>query len=318
MKLSKQERIAAIVVLVLVILVAGVFLFVKPNIETIMSTKATLADKEREYNEAVDKAATKGQLRTDILNAYDRGKNMADMFFPELSAYEADYALQEFLDSCKANVLIEALEVGSPRTSTLSTNVFTPPSIQYALKDYVNQGKTAVADPRLARQATIRNALGDAQTIGSTTISFTVQAIEPEELLKFADEVNRYTKSENGKTIRKAILLSGVEIIDAKLNKYYEALSRSILAQSEAAAAKVFKDKTGYTLAGYSEPTTPPETPVAPGDGEGTATPAPGADQTAEVGDYVYQMQCSITFYSIERMQDPTSVLDEQDKAVNA
>ena len=303
MRLSKQERIAAIVVLVLVILVAGVFLFIKPNIETIMATKETLSIKEREYNDAVAKVATKGQLREDILTAYDKGKNMADMFFPELADYQADFEFQEFLATSKANVLIETLEeVTPPSTAGLSATLYIPPNVQYALKDYVNQGNSnEVTDPALIRQAQIQRALGEPQVIGATTITFTVQALEPTELLKFADEINRYTKSENGKSIRKAMELNGVEIIDEKLNNAYKKRAEEIIESAGPTAAKLFKEKTGFVLADYTE-----------------QDEEPGEQGEEEVGvtEYIYKMTCSLTFYSIERMQDPTTVLNEQDAAV--
>lgn len=314
MRLSKQERIAAVVVLVLVILVAGAFLLIKPNIETIIATKATLASKEAEYNEAVKKAGTKGQLREDILAAYDKGKNLADMFYPELAPYEADYELHEFLSTSKANVYIEDLTVDAPTTAGLGTSIFPPAEVQYALKDYVNQGgSTEPTDPNLIRQAAIQLALGEAQTIGATTITFTVQAIDPEELLKFSDEVNRYQKSENGKSIRKAVELSGIEIIDAKATAEYQALAEKILAEAEAAAAKVFKDKTGLNLSGYEDANNNAGAPAA-GDGNGAG--AGGEEEEGDIVEYVYKMTCSITFYSIERMQDPTPTLNEQDAAV--
>ena len=310
MRLSKQERIAAIVVLVLVILVAGVFIFIKPNIETINATKETLAIKEREYNDAVNKAAKKGQLREDILAAYDKGKNLADMFYPELAAYEADYELHEFLSNSKAKILIEDLQVSAPTTGGLNSNLVAPSEVQYALKDYVNQGSNGVVtDPSLIRQAMIQVALGDPQTIGATTITLTVQAIDPQELLNFADEINRYQKSENGKSIRKAVELSGISIKDEKTIAEYEALAEEILDEAEEAAAKVFKDKTGYTLRGSGNPNMVPG-PIVDGEG-GAAT----GDEEADIVEYIYQMKCSITFYSIERMQDPTPTLDEQDAA---
>lgn len=308
MRLSKQERIAAIVVLVLVILVAGVFLFIKPRIETIIATKETLTAKEAEYNEAVNKAATKDQLKTDILAAYDKGKNLADMFFPELAAYEADYELQEFLATSTANVLIEDLRVSAPTTGNLSSNLISPPTVQYALKDYVNQGSSdEELNPSLVRQAMILSALGEPQTIGTTTITFTVQAIESEELLKFADEINRYQKNENGKSIRKAIELGGITIIDAKAKSDYDKLAEDILDEAEEAAAKVFKEKTGFDLQGFTPGlVVPGPTENAEGDN----------NETADIVEYIYQMTTSITFYSIERMQDPTKTLNDQDAAV--
>ena len=318
MKLSKQERIAAIVVLVLVILVAGVFLFIKPNIETINSTKETLRNKEKEYNDAVAKVGTKDQLKTQILESYDRGKNLADMFFPELAAYEADNEFRAFLETCEANVLIEDLSVNAPSTESLSTNVFVPAQVQYALKDYVNQGgSNEITDPGLVRQEMIRSALGDPQTIGATTVGFTVKAVDTNELLKFADEVNRYQKSENGKNIRKAIELSGVEISDPLAAEAFEALATSITNEAEAAAVKAFKEKTGLSVEGYIEaaPTTPAQTPTEDEDGN-IVLPTETTGGSVSISNYLYEMTCTIKFYSIERMQDPTPTLEEQDKAV--
>lgn len=318
MKLSKQERIAAIVVLVLVILVAGVFLFIKPNIETIMSTKETLASKEREYNEDVDKAATKDQLKADILAAYDKGKNTADMFFPELSSYQADYEFRAFLETCKSHVMVESIDVSAPQTASLSTSVFVPAEVEYALKEYVNQGASSeITDPRLIRQALIQTELGEAQTIGATTVSFTVAAITPEDLLLFADEVNRYQKNENGKSIRKSIELNGIAITDAMAIDEYNALAESILEEAEAAAAKVFKDKTGMNLAGADNKPSGGPVSQAPSEGEegGTGNGNNSDKNEGAIEHYVYQMTCTITFYSIERMSDPTPILNEQDKA---
>lgn len=313
MKLSKQERIAAVVVLVLVILVAGVFLFIKPNIETINATKATLSAKETEYNNAVNRVATKDSLRTQILDSYDRGKNLADMFFPELAAYELDNEFRAFLETCKSNVMVEDLTVSAPRTASLSTNVYIPAEVQYALKDYVNQGGgNTVTDPRLIRQETIRTALGDAQTIGASTVTFTVKSTSQEELLKFADDVNRYQKKENGKDIRKAVELSGVSFSYPIITDEYNQMADNILRQAEAAAARVFREETGANLSGYENVTAPTPTP----DGENAA---PGnADEDTSITEYVFSMSCSITFYSIVRMEDPTPTLDEQDKAAIA
>ena len=306
MKLSKQERIAAIVVVILVILVAGVFIFIKPNIETITATKATLESKEKEYNDAVNRVATKDGLRTQILEAYNRGKNLADMFYPELSAYEADDLLREFLASSKANILVEGITgVSAPTTANLSTNIYVPADVQYALKEYVNQGGSdEITDPRLLRQAMIQSELGEAQTIGAATISFTVKAITYEDLLLFADEVNRYQKTENGKTIRKAIELDTIDFVDDETTDNYKVLAEQLKTQAEAAARR----DNGAPDSSIA--------PTTPSDGESGTTGGSGNDDNKNGKMYLYEMPCTITFYSIVRMEDPTAVLNEQDAAV--
>lgn len=331
MKLSKQERIAAIALVVLVILVAGVFLFIKPNIETINATKSTLEFKEREYNNAVDRVATKDSLRTQIISAYDDGKNLADMFFPELASYELDNEFRAFLDTTTAKVYIEDLEVSAPATASLSSYMYTPPSVEYALKDYVNQGGTdpSADDPRIARQEMIRSALGEAQTIGASTVTFKVKAISQDEILKFADEVNRYQKSENGKNVRKAVELSGLAISYPLITDLYNILSDALLLEAELSAVAAFKEETGLDLKGFEDfaemAASTPNTPTLPeagADGEAAVPPAvTGGDEEENFVDialYLYEMECSVTFYSIERMSDPTPILDDQDRAVTA
>ena len=341
MKLSKQERIAAIVVIILVILVAGVFIFIKPNIETILATKASLEAKRTEYEEDVAKANTKDQLKTQILSAYDKGKDLADMFFPELTPYEADNEFRAFLDQCanRSNILVEDLTVSNPGTAGLTTSVFTPSSTKYALKDYVNQGAETTEDPNLLRQRMIQTNLGDAQTIGATTVSFTLYALTVEDLLTFADEVNNYELTENGKTVRKAIELNGVGFEDLRTKYILEKRGNESLADLISASNTAFSEyvaNLGSTSrSALAEPTAAPATPAAPTatpdntatdpDGDADSPSAPGNAIDGELTNaeeqrsfHQYSLNCTITFYSIERMQDPTATLAEQDQAAVA
>ncbi|MDE6729002.1 MAG: hypothetical protein K2J80_13865 [Oscillospiraceae bacterium] len=319
MKLSKQERIAAIVVIILIILVAGVFIFIKPNIETINETRVTLDEKKAEYEADVEKAATKDPLRTQILDAYNNGKNMADMFFPELKSYEADNEIRALLAKIKengnANVLVEDLTVSAPGTAGLSSSVYVPPQVQYALKDYVNQGGSAALaqiDPNTVRQALIQLSLGQPQTIGGSTVNFTLIAPSIEDLLAFADEINSYEKEENGKTIRKAIKMSGVSFTDSWTDDEYTQLASEFGEEDRKAGGELFeknKDNNHNRTANADAD--------APGEGEGGgSTPPASSDEVEDRLDYhVFRVPCTITFYSIERMQDPTDQLNEQDKA---
>ena len=347
MKLSKQERIAAIVVIILVILVAGVFLFIKPNIETIMATKASLEAKRTEYEDDVAKVETKEQLKTQILSAYDKGKDLADMFFPELTSYEVDNEFRAFLDQCanRNNILVEEISVSNPGTAGLSTSVYSPSSTSYALKDYVNQGAEAAEDSNLLRQRMIATNLGDAQTIGASTVSFTVYALTIDDILTFADQVNNYKITENGKTVRKAIELNGVgfddlrtkDILEERGNEAITALredSDSRFSQYLAQLDTTTRSARAEAPAATPAPTTPaPATPAptTPADNN-TAAPEDGNDNTSStpgnIGEisvdeerreyFLYSLDCTITFYSIERMQDPSAVLAEQDQAATA
>lgn len=291
------------VIVILLILVAGVFLFIKPNIETIAETKATLDDKKEEYNSDEAKAATKDDLKKQILTAYDEGKNMADMFFPDLTTYQADDELRAFLDTCESNILVEDVTIDQPQAVILSANMYEHNEITYALKEYVNQGVTSnieETDPGYARQVLIQKYLGTPQTIGSISIEFTAKAIEKEDLLKFADEINNYQKQENGKAIRKAMALDSLSFTDNLVKREYETKARSLLEEAEVSASTIFKEKTKKELSGGKT-----ESEID--------TPESDESEAGNLSEYFYGMPCKITFYSIERMQDPTQRLNEQD-----
>lgn len=296
MKLSKQERIAVIVIAILVILVVGVFVFIKPNIETINATKATLETKNKELSDAKTKAATKDGLREQILAAYDKGKNTADMFYPEMKSYEVDNEVRAFLEQCEAEVLVESLTVSQPQTASLSTSVFVPSSVSYALKDYVNQGVTTditKIDPNLIRQVAIRTALGDAQTIGASTATFTIKAETKEALLSFADEVNDYVKDQNGKDTRMAVSINNIAFEDKELIEEYRERAE------------------GNENNNTNTPSAREAAPPANNDNNDNDNNNNNNDD--ENAEEFFELSVTLTFYSIERMQDPTATLDAQD-----
>ena len=302
MKLSKQERIATIVILILVILGVGIFVFIKPAVEGLGSTQKNLENKQAEYNADVEKAGKKVGLRTQIEEAYKEGEHLADMFFPELASYEADQAMRKFLDQCEANIIVEALEVEEPTTSVLSPYFSISEEVVYELKSYATQG----ADPdeaearRLARLTNLQEALGSAQTIGASTVKFTVSAIDRDELLKFADEVNNYIVIENGKQTRKALMLNGMGFECKEIKKEYESKAEEIEAEAEKVGKKAVEKETGKS-AGDSDDTA---------DSSGDTSED---EEEVDVDEFVYHCETSITFYSIERMQDPKAQLDKQD-----
>lgn len=298
MKLSKQERIAVIVIAILVILVVGVFVFIKPNIETINATKATLETKNKELSDAKTKAATKDGLREQILAAYDKGKNTADMFYPEMKSYEVDNEVRAFLEQCETEVLVESLTVSQPQTASLSTSVFVPSSVSYALKDYVNQGVTTditKIDPNLIRQVAIRAALGDAQTIGASTATFTIKAETKEALLSFADEVNDYVKDQNGKETRMAVSINNIAFEDKELIEEYRERAEG--------------NENNNTNTPSAREAAPPANNVN-NDNNDNDNDNNNDDENAEE---FFELSVTLTFYSIERMQDPTATLDAQD-----
>lgn len=315
MKLSKQERIGALVIVVILILGLGGWLLVKPKIETINATRASLASKQQEYDADVEKQARKAPLRQQIEEAYEQGEHMADMFFPELSAYESDMAFREFLSQCTAKVVVESLEVGEPTTATLGTYFYISPEVEYDLKTYATQGAEIGEEEAetLLRQSKIANALGEAQTIGASTVNFTVSAIDQDELVKFADEVNSYMMNENGTPTRKAVGINGLSLTYPLVTKKYDKMIETLNKDMEEEGKKVLSAATGLPIEGEKTDGTNGSA-TNPGGTTNPANPTEEEDkETAAITDYLYSYSDTFTFYCIERMQDPKSQLDAQD-----
>lgn len=303
MRLSKQERIAVLIILAIVILALGAFLIVKPSIEKYNASLKTVATKQKKLDELNARCDTKDPLRKQIEEAYKEGEHLADMFFPEFASYEADDAFRAFIQQVKTNVIVEQVTVGEPGVATLSARFFTPTSVSYALKSYATSGTEPSEEEvkRAARWQALQAALSESQTIGASTVEFSVTAKTRDDILAFADEVNDYIVKENGQDTRKAVMIAGVEFTYNEVDeKYAELVEKDIEkmdAEGEAALAAEI---------GQPGPAIPPVEEV-PEEPEGEAI----------LSDYLYTYQGTMIFYSIERMQDPKNQLDIQDgKAV--
>lgn len=310
MRLSKQERIAAMIIVVVLIVGLGAWLLVRPKIETMNQTAAALVSKKAEYDADVEKAARKNGLKDEIIKAYETGEHLADMFFSELTDYEADMAFRAFLSQCTAKVVVESLGVSKPTTVTLGKSFFVEPAVEYDLKTYATQGVDPAADyaAMIARQEKLNAALGDIQTVGASEVSFTVSAVDRDELIKFADEVNSYMLEENGQLTRKAIKINGLTLDYWEVTDKYEKLVEELNEKMEEEGKKALHKATGLRV--ESEDENNPPAPNSPG---ANGNQNEEEEELAEIVDYVYSWTDTMTFYCIERMQDPTPKLNAQD-----
>lgn len=309
MKLSKQERIGALIILAVVILALGAFLLIKPKFEEIGSMQTTLASKQTQL--AADKATAerKPGLRTDIEAAYQQGEHLADMFFPELKSYEADDEFRAFLAQCDLPVVVESLTVNEPGTSDLGVSFFTPEGVEYALKTYVSQGveSSDLDDRNSKRMAALQAALENPETIGSSEVEFSVSALSYDDIIAFADEINNYMIKEgsDGKEIRKAISVNGISVPYEGLNAIYDAyVTASTDAMEGIGEAALIEVLAANVDPNINLPLATAPEPLAP-------------DLTeVEIPSY-FTYTATLRFYSIERMQNPKDILDEQDGIVN-
>lgn len=301
MKLSKQERIGILIVAVILILGLGIWMFIMPKIDAVNKSNATFAAKEKELADARAKELTKEPLKDQIIEAYEKGENFADMFFEEMTTYEADMEFRAFLEQCEANVLVESLTIGDPTTITMTPTYFEEEEVTYALKTYVTQDieKTEEEIESEERWNEIKNALGASQTVGAITVEFTVNAIDPQDLLDFADEVNAYIKQENGKDTRKAIVLNGYSLSYPDNETIFDELIDANEEDAFEEAYELICEK--YDLHPVREPET-------------TGDEVEEEDEVPAASEYIYELSTSVTFYSVERMQDPADQLEAQEQ----
>ena len=310
MRLSKQERIGALIILAIVILALGAFLLIKPKFEEVGRTKATLAERQNELQQAQERQSLKGGLKTQIEEQYEIGEHLADMFFPEYKSYEADDAFRAFLQQLDFPVTVESVTVGEPSTTNLSVSFYTPTEVSYALKTYVTQGitveQTEEEQKQAARMAALATALAEAQTVGASTVSFTASMLTRADVLKFADAVNSYVMQEGtAEPVRKALSISGVTLEYSEVDDFYgKAIEKSSTEIS--AIGRDYMREDGFKIDGDQADNPNPETPANPenpgGDDENILTYAK-----------TYKFTGTVTFHSIERMQDPKAQLDAQD-----
>ncbi|MCH5195324.1 MAG: hypothetical protein J1F28_01340 [Oscillospiraceae bacterium] len=306
MKLSKQERIGVLIILVVVIIAVGVFVFIVPAAQEIEVTMKNLVNKQSEYDAAVAKAATRPTLKTQILNEYEDGEHIADMFFPEMRSYEAENEARNIILQSKANILVTGMTVSDPGTATLNPNFPTEREVIYSLKTNATQGAKVdeAITKRLERLSALQNALGSSQTIGASTVKFTVKAENHEELMKFADEINNYCKDENGVSTRKAVMITSeykvnYNDVTAKYEKYEELLEAAAEAAGKAALDAGEEKEFAHEPFDLDERMAEEE------------------EKETTIQDTYKTLEITLTFYSIERMQDPAPQLDAQDGIVS-
>ncbi len=323
MKLSKQERIGVLIIAVVIILVLGVIFFVVPKFDEVGASRVNLENKQKEYQAAVDKAAGRDGLKQSIIDAYEKGRDSADMFFTEMTPYELDNEVRAFIDYCKKNkleILVEDMTVTQAGVEALSISFFEDtPTAQYDLKIYAQQGQAQTEEQIAAanRKNILMSALATSQNVAASKASFQFATLSAEDYIKFVDLVNNYEKTENGKKIRKALTVNGLNIAYEDVMEEYADIMDEIEADVLSDVDGVLKD---YAKEHDFEADID-ENKDKPADGN---TPAAGTDANKEdededdkkgIEDILQTYSVTLTFYCVERMQDPTELLDAQDAA---
>ena len=206
MEISKEERIAIICFLVAAILGVGIFVFVLPNVNKIDTNNKQLTAVKQEYSDILKQLEHTSTIDDEISKAYEEGKNLADTFYEDLTPYEADEIMRQFIATFNKqegkNITIDGLSISPFATQTLTVSVFRSSEVTYPLKEFANtvveQPDTDVLEEISSMntrelvmyakklQATLL-AASEPVTVGSITVSFTVHSKKLQDLHDFVD-----------------------------------------------------------------------------------------------------------------------------------
>jgi hypothetical protein len=231
MKISKQEQIFIIIFIVAAIIGVGFFLLIMPGINNIDVSNKNLESTKAKYAELNKKLEHEATIDAEINAAYEEGKNLADSFYDDLTTYEADEIIRQFIAKGK-DIKIDGLAISPFATSTLSISVFRPSEVTYPLKDFANtvvEKEEDVIDAEDIKAMSPRErmmylksltasilSLVPPVTVGSIEVSFTAKSDKLENLHELVDILNEgiydeNIKDKNGKPQRKATYMKNVE-----------------------------------------------------------------------------------------------------------
>lgn len=282
MKISKQEQIIIIVLLVAAIVGVGLFVFLLPNIDKIGENNKKLEAKQTEYQGYLTELEHEKTIDDEIKAAYEEGKDLADTFYNDLTTYEADEIIRQFLAN-DTDIVIDGLEISPLATESLIVSVFNETEVTYPLKDFANTvvvtEEEAIDFNTLSDREKIMYAkdfiatnLSQSQpvVVGVVNVSFTAHCEKLENLHAFVDRLYTGVRADGEKA--KATYLAGVS---------YELYEKT------------------QTVGVEDETSTPADNTSAPADNTTNNTES---DTNADDG---YSMDFAVKFYCIQPVADP-------------
>lgn len=197
MKLTNKEMAILSVFLSIVIIVAGLFLFILPEYEKIDPNRQELENARAEREQIYASLARESTIDQEIQDAIDQANTLSLCFYDDMTTYEADVVVREILEA--TNMKTYSLSLSSFTTSTLTVSQYIESVVTYPLKEYSGyaasaaggtdesgiqydeEGNIIVPDEYIEED--MENALKNyliailstqSQTIGSISVSFSV------------------------------------------------------------------------------------------------------------------------------------------------
>lgn len=133
MKLSYRDKVIFIVVIVILVLVAGFFIFIKSKITESQDVKNNLTIKEQERDEIQAKIDTLPALKTTLDESVKKVDDVQSMFLSEQDAYESDQYVYDLISQVDG-VMFKGMQLTGELEGSLSQYFYTRNCVAYDLK----------------------------------------------------------------------------------------------------------------------------------------------------------------------------------------
>jgi len=158
MKMSYRDRVICLVAIIFVVILAGIFLVVKPITTKITTNKSTLATVQAEEERIRGIIEQIQPLENNIKTEYDNSKAYADNFAEGRESYQSDQFLEEYFNN--SNVEVGSMTISEPINEVIEFYSYAPNVVTYPLLEAADiNGDLAVATADKLKTSTVLSSL---------------------------------------------------------------------------------------------------------------------------------------------------------------
>lgn len=217
MKLGYRDRIILLVVLVVVILAIGIFVFIKPQWKKLTENQKKLETAKTEWSETLQSFERINTMRETITKRRGEAYDISQVFTDEMDATQLDQFIQENfinIDKFKEDKveLVNNIAVGDEASTSLGYYYYTPSVVTYPLYEYADfDGSLAKATAEKLNESTVLGGR-DAQNVGVGNATLTLK-ITREDTMALIDSVRAYAEEH-----KDAMLIQSISIKEYDFN----------------------------------------------------------------------------------------------------
>lgn len=205
MKLSYRDKIILTVAVIIITLVLGIFLILKPTIDDYNNNKNILVSKQQQMVDIDAKIAAAQNIDQKIKDAYDSGVELSGFFLPHMDTYETDQFLLPYVAA--NNITINSLSISEPQVVSMQNYTYRLVKQDYPLlkaSDLNNE----------VDYNTVVGESGKNEQVVRTTVSITCQIPKEENMYGLLDDLDNMPKA----IVVTAVQHNIVKDVNAKLS----------------------------------------------------------------------------------------------------